>query len=116
MKNLKIYINDIIKAFLYGMAAAAAVGVISLTAGLFISDFNINGIVDTVRAGRLITGSLSLFAVAGILLSKKEMIVKSMDSWRRQFEKLNFVHVLSIAGTAVLTFAVIIDYAALMFK
>ena len=61
---------DVLKAFVIGIAAAAAAAVILFAGGFLFGSFQIVNGFEVVKDGLLLIGAIGLFLVAGMLLAK----------------------------------------------
>lgn len=61
---------DVLKAFIIGVAAAAATAVILFACGFLFGSFQIVNGFEVVKDGLLLIGAIGLFLVAGMLLAK----------------------------------------------
>lgn len=63
---------DVLKAFIIGVAAAAATAVILFACGFLFGSFQIVNGFEVVKDGLLLIGAIGLFLVAGMLLAKEK--------------------------------------------
>ena len=61
---------DVLKAFIIGVAAAAAAAIILFACGFLFGSFQIVNGFEVVKDGLLLIGATGLFLVAGMLLAK----------------------------------------------
>lgn len=61
---------DVLKAFIIGVAAAAAAAIILFACGFLFGSFQIVNGFEVVKDGLLLIGAIGLFLVAGMLLAK----------------------------------------------
>ena len=61
---------DVLKAFIIGVAVAAAAAVILFACGFLFGSFQIVNGFEVVKDGLLLIGAIGLFLVAGMLLAK----------------------------------------------
>ena len=82
---------DVLKAFIIGVAAAAATAVILFACGFLFGSFQIVNGFEVVKDGLLLIGAIGLFLVAGMLLAKrpenegKTIVVLLPDSGDRYY-------------------------------
>lgn len=81
---------DVLKAFIIGVAVAAATAVILFAGGFFFGSFQIVNGFEVVKDGLLLIGAIGLFLVAGMLLAKgkKENADEKKEAkngWRHAF-------------------------------
>ena len=103
---------DVLKAFIIGVAVAAATAVI-LFAGGFGSFQIVNGF-EVVKDGLLLIGAIGLFLVAGMLLAKgkKENADEKKEAkngWRQHFSVIGLKTVVLMISAAFLLIASVAD-------
>ena len=99
---------DVLKAFIIGVAAAAATAVILFAGGFFFGSFQI------VKDGLLLIGAIGLFLVAGMLLAKgkKENADEKKEAkngWRQHFSVVGLKTVVLMISAAFLLIASVAD-------
>ena len=104
---------DVLKAFIIGVAAAAATAVI-LFAGFFFGSFQIVNGFEVVKDGLLLIGAIGLFLVAGMLLAKgkKENADEKKEAkngWRQHFSVVGLKTVVLMISAAFLLLASVAD-------
>ena len=100
---------DVLKAFIIGVAAAAATAVI-----LFACGFQIVNGFEVVKDGLLLIGAIGLFLVAGMLLAKgkKENADEKKEAkngWRQHFSVVGLKTVVLMISAAFLLIASVAD-------
>ncbi len=110
-ENLIAFLHDGAICVLGGVIIAVGLGlVIALISGL-VSGFDLNTVLNAVRSGLLIVGSILLFVVAGVMLGQKSNNkIRSSQKWKATFELLGPTFVFLIMAVAVLLIASIVDY------
>ena len=105
---------DVLKAFIIGVAAAAATAVILFAGGLFFGSYQkVNGFEDE-KDGLLLIGAIGLFLVAGMLLAKgkKENADEKKEAkngWRQHFSVVGLKTVVLMISAAFLLIASVAD-------
>ena len=99
---------DVLKAFIIGVAAAAATAVILFACGFLFGSFQI------VKDGLLLIGAIGLFLVAGMLLAKgkKENADEKKEAkngWRQHFSVVGLKTVVLMISAAFLMIASVAD-------
>ena len=105
---------DVLKAFIIGVAAAAATAVILFACGFLFGSFQIVNGFEVVKAGLLLIGAIGLFLVAGMLLAKgkKENADEKKEAkngWRQQFSVVGLKTVVLMISAAFLLLASVAD-------
>ena len=105
---------DVLKAFIIGVAAAAATAVILFAGGFFFGSFQIVNGFEVVKDGLLLIGAIGLFLVAGMLLAKgkKENADEKKEAkngWRQQFSVVGLKTVVLMISAAFLLIASVAD-------
>ena len=80
---------DVLKAFIIGVAAAAAAAIILFACGFLFGSFQIVNGFEVVKDGLLLIGATGLFLVAGMLLAKgkKENADESKEWMETAFQR-----------------------------
>ena len=99
---------DVLKAFIIGVAAAAAAAII------FFGSFQIVNGFEVVKDGLLLIGAIGLFLVAGMLLAKgkKENADEKREAkngWRQHFSVVGLKTVVLMISAAFLLLASVAD-------
>lgn len=105
---------DVLKAFIIGVAVAAATAVILFAGGFFFGSFQIVNGFEVVKDGLLLIGAIGLFLVAGMLLAKgkKENADEKKEAkngWRQQFSVVGLKTVVLMISAAFLLLASVAD-------
>lgn len=105
---------DVLKAFIIGVAVAAATAVILFAGGFFFGSFQIVNGFEVVKDGLLLIGAIGLFLVAGMLLAKgkKENADEKKEAkngWRQQFSVVGLKTVVLMISAAFLLIASVAD-------
>lgn len=105
---------DVLKAFIIGVAAAAATAVILFACGFLFGSFQIVNGFEVVKDGLLLIGAIGLFLVAGMLLAKgkKENADEKKEAkngWRQHFSVVGLKTVVLIISAAFLLIASVAD-------
>ena len=103
---------DVLKAFIIGVAAAAATAVIAC--GFLFGSFQIVNGFEVVKDGLLLIGAIGLFLVAGMLLAKgkKENADEKKEAkngWRQHFSVVGLKTVVLMISAAFLMIASVAD-------
>ena len=100
MKN-KEYLTDFLSAGKYGVILSIAVSLLLLTGGFLFQGFSLPEAFQVWRSGMCILSGISLFLVAGSILTKKSSKIDKHSRWREKFKKLNYE---SVIGTIAVIF------------
>ena len=105
---------DVLKAFIIGVAVAAATAVILFAGGFFFGSFQIVNGFEVVKDGLLLIGAIGLFLVAGMLLAKgkKENADEKKEAkngWRQYFSVVGLKTVVLMISAAFLLIASVAD-------
>lgn len=105
---------DVLKAFIIGVAVAAATAVILFAGGFFFGSFQIVNGFEVVKDGLLLIGAIGLFLVAGMLLAKgkKENADEKKEAkngWRQHFSVVGLKAVVLMISAAFLLIASVAD-------
>ena len=105
---------DVLKAFIIGVAAAAAAAIILFACGFLFCSFQIVNGFEVVKDGLLLIGAIGLFLVAGMLLAKgkKENADEKKEAkngWRQQFSVVGLKTVVLMISAAFLLLASVAD-------
>lgn len=105
---------DVLKAFIIGVAVAAATAVILFAGGFFFGSFQIVNGFEVVKDGLLLIGAIGLFLVAGMLLAKgkKENADEKKEAkngWRQHFSVVGLNTVVLMISAAFLLIASVAD-------
>ena len=94
---------DVLKAFIIGVAAAAAAAIILFACGFLFGSFQIVNGFEVVKDGLLLIGAIGLFLVAGMLLAEAK------NGWRQHFSVVGLKTVVLIISAAFLLNASVAD-------
>ncbi len=108
--KLGIIAKDLVKSGTYGFLFALGFGLIVFGVAFFATDFQPLAALEAVRAALFIAGGCGMFLVAGLILSKKEFVVKNKDSWQKSFPGINFAQALAASCVAVIIAGIVLDY------
>ena len=86
MKN-KEYLTDFLSAGKYGVILSIAVSLLLLTGGFLFQGFSLPEAFQVWRSGMCILSGISLFLVAGSILTKKSSKIDKHSRWREKFKK-----------------------------
>ena len=105
---------DVLKAFIIGVAVAAATAVILFAGGFLCGSFQIVNGLEVVKDGLLLIGAIGLFLVAGMLLAKgkKENADEKKEAktgWRQHFSVIGLKTVVLMISAAFLLIASVAD-------
>ena len=105
---------DVLKAFIIGVAVAAATAVILFAGGFFFGSFQIVNGFEVVKDGLLLIGAIGLFLVAGMLLAKgkKENADEKKEAkngWSQHFSVVGLKTVVLMISAAFLLIASVAD-------
>lgn len=105
---------DVLKAFIIGIAVAAAAAVILFAGGFLFGSFQIVNGLEVVKDGLLLIGAIGLFLVAGMLLAKgkKENADEKKEAkngWRQHFSVVGLKTVALMISAAFLLIASVAD-------
>ena len=105
---------DVLKAFIIGIAVAAAAAVILFAGGFLFGSFQIVNGLEVVKDGLLLIGAIGLFLVAGMLLAKgkKENADEKKEAkngWRQHFSVVWLKTVVLMISAAFLLIASVAD-------
>ena len=105
---------DVLKAFIIGVAAAAAAAIILFACGFLFGSFQIVNGFEVVKDGLLLIGATGLFLVAGMLLAKgkKENADEKREAkngWRQHFSVVGLKTVVLMISAAFLLLASVAD-------
>lgn len=109
---------DVLKAFIIGVAVAAATAVILFAGGFLCGSFQIVNGLEVVKDGLLLIGAIGLFLVAGMLLAKgkkenadekKEAKNGAKNGWRQHFSVIGLKTVVLMISAAFLLIASVAD-------
>ena len=87
MKN-KEYLTDFLSAGKYGVILSIAVSLLLLTGGFLFQGFSLPEAFQVWRSGMCILSGISLFLVAGSILTKKSSKIDKHSRWREKFQKI----------------------------
>lgn len=104
--------KDSLKALGIGMAAAIAAALVLFAGGMIFGKAGLNSGLEVMKNGLLIIFSLSLFLIAGMLLTsgKKPEQFKKGNGWKDHFAVLGPRAVLGLISVDFLILAAIADY------
>ena len=103
---------DVLKAFIIGVAVAAATAVILFAGGFFFGSFQIVNGFEVVKDGLLLIGAIGLFLVAGMLLAKGKNADEKKEAkngWRQHFSVIGLKTVVLMISVAFLLLASVAD-------
>ena len=104
---------DVLKAFIIGVAVAAAAAIILFACGFLFGSFQIVNGFEVVKDGLLLIGAIGLFLVAGMLLAKgKENADEKKEAkngWRQHFSVIGLKTVVLMISVAFLLLASVAD-------
>lgn len=104
---------DVLKAFIIGVAAAAATAVILFACGFLFGSFQIVNGFEVVKDGLLLIGAIGLFLVAGMLLQKEKENAdekrEAKNGWRQHFSVVGLKTVVLMISAAFLLLASVAD-------
>ena len=103
---------DVLKAFIIGVAAAAATAVILFACGFLFGSFQIVNGFEVVKDGLLLIGAIGLFLVAGMLLAKGKNADEKKEAkngWRQHFSVVGLKTVVLMISAAFLLIASVAD-------
>ena len=105
---------DVLKAFIIGIAVAAAAAVILFAGGFLFGSFQIVNGLEVVKDGLLLIGAIGLFLVAGKLLSKgkkkkADEKKEAKNGWRQHFSVVGLKTVVLMISAAFLLIASVAD-------
>lgn len=102
---------DVLKAFIIGVAAAAAAAIILFACGFLFGSFQIVNGFEVVKDGLLLIGAIGLFLVAGMLLAKENADEKreAKNGWRQHFSVVGLKTVVLMISAAFLLLASVAD-------
>ena len=105
---------DVLKAFIIGVAVAAATAVILFAGGFFFGSFQIVNGFEVVKDGLLLIGAIGLFLVEGMILAKgkkenadEKKVAK--NGWRQHFSVVGLKTVVLMISAAFLLIASVAD-------
>ena len=98
---------DVLKAFIIGVAAAAAAAIILFACGFLFGSFQIVNGFEVVKDGLLLIGATGLFLVAGMLLAKGKK--ENKNGWRQHFSVIGLKTVVLMISVAFLLLASVAD-------
>lgn len=105
-------IRDILLCVLIGLGITAMLALVLGLIGGIRNGFAWYSILDTIRNGLLVVGSLLLFVVAGLLLGHKGRAkISSAEKWQSAYRVLGPAAAFLIMAATILAIAVIVDYA-----
>ena len=104
MKN-KEYLTDFLSAGKYGVILSIAVSLLLLTGGFLFQGFSLPEAFQVWRSGMCILSGISLFLVAGSILTKKSSKIDKHSRWREKFKKLNYESVIGTIAVIFILFA-----------
>lgn len=110
--------KDLVKAFLAGAAAGAALTAVLFFAGLAISGGDPSAALEIAKNGIFLVTAVLLFIVAGMILVKGKKPEKSQEEsgWRDHFSVIGFKLVMGMIAAAFVIWAVILDYVQLCLR
>ena len=103
---------DVLKAFIIGVAAAAAAAIILFACGFLFGSFQIVNGFEVVKDGLLLIGAIGLFLVAGMLLAKGKKENEKREAkngWRQHFSVVGLKTVVLMISAAFLLLASVAD-------
>ena len=101
----KEYLTDFLSAGKYGVILSIAVSLLLLTGGFLFQGFSLPEAFQVWRSGMCILSGISLFLVAGSILTKKSSKIDKHSRWREKFKKLNYESVIGTIAVIFILFA-----------
>ncbi len=107
--NKREYAADILAAAKYGFVIAVISSVLLILIGFFVKGFSFTKAVEIWRSGMCIASGITLFLMAGCILTKKSYKITKDSHWRMKFKKFNYELVIGIIAIILILFAAIAD-------
>lgn len=111
MSNKKGFGKDLLTAAKYCVILSAVSAVLLLAGGYLFGGFSLGQALNVCRSGLCIISGLSLFLVAGAILTRRNEMIKDDSQWRKKFARLGYIGVLIIASCFFILFASLADAA-----
>lgn len=108
MKN-KAYVTDFLSAGKYGMILSIAASLLLLIGGFLFKGFSLSKALQVWRSGMCIISGITLFLIAGSILTKKSSKIDKHSRWREKFQKLNYESVIGTIAVIFILFATCAD-------
>lgn len=103
-------IKDIIKAIIVGLVISFILIVVSALGATLIKRGGTKITLEVIRSTLFIIGSLGLILFSGFILKKDaRRSLRNNWKWRKQFQVINFIHVLLIIDIMILSSGIVID-------
>lgn len=102
--------RDLLTALKYGAVLSTAGTLLLLAGGFLFGGFSLEKALNVCRGGLCIISGLSLFLVAGAILTRRNEMIKEDSQWRRKFKKFGYIGVILIVSFSFIVWAVIADW------
>lgn len=114
MKNVTMFLRDIIKAVVLGTIISVIIGGILFLGGFFVAGFNPGNGLEVGKNGLLLIGSLVMLLLAGMLLvkGKKAEQFTEMKTFRKHYHIIGYKTMLGIICVALILVAALLDAAS----
>ncbi len=110
MDKLKMLVKDILMVALYSVVVSVALIILIGIIALIANGLDYLAIVNFIRSGMLVVGSLTMLLSAFILLMKKENASKlNKLKFKDRFNLINYFGILITFSVIVIIFAIIFD-------
>ena len=109
MMKSKEYITDFLSAGKYGVILSIAASLLLLTVVFLFQGFSLPEAFQVWRSGMCIISGISLFLIAGSILTKKSSKIDKHSRWREKFKKLNYESVIGTISVIFILFAACAD-------
>lgn len=111
----KAFAGDLLKAFLAGAAAGAALALLLFLVGLAVSGGNFTTAVEAAKNGMFLVTAVVLFILAGMIMvkGKKTERFQEENGWRNHFAVIGYKMAMAMVAAAIVLWAVILDYVQL---
>lgn len=109
---MKKILHDLLKAFTFGVGSAAIAFVLLFVLGLLFGANAVDSGLEAAKDGLLLIGSLGLFVVAGMIITrgKNPREFADMEGWRRQFAVFGPEAVIAFFCFAFIVLASVADW------
>ncbi len=110
-KKVTGVIHDVGICALAGLGIAGAVSLVLAFISAIVSGFQWYVVLNAMRSGLLIVGSLLLFITAGVIIGQKgNQKIRSHKKWKDTFYELGPTFVFLFIGVTVILAATAVDY------
>ncbi len=111
MERMGQVVHDLWKVLVVGLLSAAAAALVLFAGGFLLGGAGISSGLEAAKDGLLLVGSLGLFILAGMLITKgkKPERFRADNGWRNHFQVIGPKTVIGILSIAFLLAASLAD-------